>query len=96
MPIAKNAANRQPFDNTVGVQQISEMFKVLSARHKQQLSEEARHQVAVDALYKSFGFKLSVQPSILPGAGNGVFLSGMRESGDIVCLYPGMNSYIFT
>ncbi|KAG2179176.1 hypothetical protein INT43_002026 [Umbelopsis isabellina] len=88
MPMAKDAVNRQPFDNSVGVQQISEMFKVLSAYHKHQLSKEAKHQVAVDALHKSFGFKLRVQPSNLPGAGNGVFLSGTRERGHIVCLYP--------
>lgn len=95
MPMAKDAVNRQPFDNNAGVQQTSELFKVLSTHHKLQLSKEARHQVAVNALYKSFGFKLSVQQSILPGAGNGVFLSGLRERGDIVCLYPGMKKLSF-
>jgi hypothetical protein len=93
MPIAKDVTHRQPFDNNVGVQQISQMFQVLLAHHNPRLSEEARHHNAIDALYKSFGFKLNVQPSILPGAGNGVVLSGMRERGDIVSLYPGMDCY---
>jgi hypothetical protein len=93
MPLPKDSLNRQPFDNAWGVQQIFELFHVLSTAGRDQNSP-IEHQNAAHALYKSLGFKLDIGPSSLPGAGNGVYLKGMCEQGDIVSLYPGTRDLI--
>lgn len=87
-PIAKDASNRQAFENVKGVQQITRLFEAIHVAHHKRSLEEM-HMQSVDALHRAFGFRLSIQPSTLQGAGNGVYLKGVREQGEIVSLYPG-------
>lgn len=55
----------------------------------QKQNPEMEHLDSIDAIYQSLGFKLSIKTSSLPGAGNGVYLKGVREQGEVVSLYPG-------
>jgi hypothetical protein len=89
-PMPKSVFDRQPFDNVSGVQQVTDLFRAID---KPNLSKwpETDHQNRAEAISKKFGFRLSVKPSTLPGAGNGVFLNGVREKGQIVSVYPGKN-----
>lgn len=51
---------------------------------------EELHRASVNALLEVNGFSLAVRPSLLPGGGNGVFVSSGRvREGQLVALYPG-------
>ncbi|KAI9287218.1 hypothetical protein BC943DRAFT_206803 [Umbelopsis sp. AD052] len=87
-PMPKNVFDRQPFDNGSGVQQVTDLFRAID-RPRLSKRPETDHQNRSEAIFEKFGFRLSVKPSTMPGAGNGVYLNGMREKGQIVSVYPG-------
>lgn len=87
-PMPNRASAREPFDNIRGVQQITNLFETVHVAAQKQ-NPEMEHLDSIDAIYQSLGFKLSIKPSSLPGAGNGVYLKGVREQGEVVSLYPG-------
>ncbi|KAG2187563.1 hypothetical protein INT44_005252 [Umbelopsis vinacea] len=89
----KNVFDRQPFDNGSGVQQVTDLFRAID-RPRLSKRPETDHQNRSEAIFEKFGFRLSVKPSTLPGAGNGVYLNGMREKGQIVGVYPGLSARI--
>jgi hypothetical protein len=87
----KSVLDRQPFDNVKGVQQVTDLFRAIDKPNLNKWAE-TDHQNRAEAMFKKFGFRLSVKPSTLPGAGNGVYLNGVREQGQIVSVYPGNKS----
>lgn len=87
-PMPKSVFGRQPFDNVKGVQQVTDLFRAIDKPNVDEWAE-TDHQNRAEAIFKKFGFRLSVKPSTLPGAGNGVYLQGVREQGQIVSIYPG-------
>ncbi|KAH8555528.1 hypothetical protein BGW37DRAFT_139640 [Umbelopsis sp. PMI_123] len=87
-PTPKDVIDRRPFDNANGVQQITNLFRAIDMANQSNLPQ-TDHLNRVDTLYRSFGFQLNIKPSSLPGAGDGVYVNGVRDQDQIVSVYPG-------